>query len=212
MRLKTLVTGALQVNTYLLVCEESAEGLVIDPGGEGEAIWQFFEQEKVALKYIINTHGHPDHILANSYLKEHSQAEIVIHREDAQMLVTPDPLMLAMIPNSYVPTPTDIKVKEGEEIKLGLLSLRVIHTPGHTRGGISLLTDGVVFTGDTLFAGGIGRTDLPGGSYSTLINSIKEKLFVLDPKLQVLPGHGPASTLKEEMEHNPFLTDRGFDF
>ncbi len=212
MLLKTLVTGALQVNTYLLVCEESAEGLVIDPGGEGERIWRFFERQKVALKYIINTHGHPDHILANNYLKEQSQAPIVIHQEDAQMLVAPDPLMLAMMPNRYVPTPADIKLQEGDKIQVGKLSLQVIHTPGHTLGGICLLTDGVLFTGDTLFAGGIGRTDLPGGSYPTLINSIKEKLFVLDPSLQVLPGHGPASTLKEEMEHNPFLTDRGFDF
>jgi len=212
MRLKTLVTGALQVNTYLLVCEESAEGAVIDPGGDEEAIWRFFEQQKTALKYIINTHGHPDHIIANSYLKDRSQAQIVIHRDDAQMLVTADPLMLAMLPDKYVPTPADVKVKEGEEIRLGSLSLQVIHTPGHTPGGISLLTDGVLFSGDTLFAGGIGRTDFPGGSYPTLINSIKEKLFSLDPGLQVLPGHGPASTIKEEMEHNPFLTDRGVKF
>jgi glyoxylase-like metal-dependent hydrolase (beta-lactamase superfamily II) len=210
MRLKTLVTGVLQVNTYLLVCEESAEGVVIDPGDDGERIWRCFEQEKAALKYIINTHGHPDHIMANNYLKERSQAPIVIHREDAQMLVTPDPLMLAMVPGGYVPTPADVKLQEGDKIQVGKLSLQVVHTPGHTPGGISLLTDGVVFSGDTLFAGGIGRTDLPGGSYPTLINSIKEKLFCLDPGLQVLPGHGPASTIKEEMEHNPFLTDRGF--
>lgn len=205
MIVETLIIGALQVNTYLLICEKSKECAVIDPGGDEEKIWLKLTQHEVQLKYIINTHGHLDHIIGNTYLKERSHAKIIIHQDDAEMLINPHPSILSMMYGNYFPVPPDIKVKEGDKIKIGQVELEVIHTPGHTLGGICLLTDGLIFTGDTLFAGGIGRTDFPGGSYPTLISSIKDKLFPLDNKLKIYPGHGPASDLQTEIDHNPFL-------
>ena len=210
MLLQTLISGPLQVNTYLLGCEQSAVGAVIDPGGRVEDIERFLRRNKLRLQYIINTHAHPDHVLANWPLKRsHPRARLLIHQAEAKMLTNPDPLLCSMIAGDYVPQAADVLLRDGDEIRLGEIKLRVLHTPGHTQGGICLLGEGVLFSGDTLFAGGVGRTDFPGGSYQALLASIKKKLFALDPALKVLPGHGPASTIEDEMKYNPFLTETG---
>jgi hydroxyacylglutathione hydrolase len=205
MFLKKLVTGVLDVNTYIIGCKETNEGAVIDPGGREAEILEIIKQENLNLKYIINTHGHLDHSVGNSYLKEKTGVPIAIHTEDAIMLIIPQDPLLSLMLHEYSMIPADIELQDDEIIKLGNIELQVIHTPGHTPGGMCLLTDNVIFTGDTLFAGGIGRTDLVGGSYKQLVQSIKDKLLVLDGGLHVLPGHGGTSTIKRERESNPFL-------
>jgi glyoxylase-like metal-dependent hydrolase (beta-lactamase superfamily II) len=205
MFLETLVTGVLDVNTYIIGCKETNEGAVIDPGGREAEILEILEEENLELKYIINTHGHLDHSVGNSYLKEKTNAPIVIHAEDAIMLIIPQDPLLSLMLHEYTMIPADIELQDGEVIKVGNIELQVIHTPGHTPGGMCLITKDIIFTGDTLFAGGIGRTDLVGGSYKTLVQSIKDKLMVLDGRLKVLPGHGVATTIKRERESNPFL-------
>ncbi len=205
MWLKALITGVLDVNTYIIACRKTNEAAVIDPGGSEAEILHILENEHFKLKYIINTHGHLDHSVGNGYLKEATKAPIAIHAEDAIMLVIPQDPLLSLMLHEYTTVPADINLNENDVLKVGEINLKVIHTPGHTPGGMCLLTEGLIFTGDTLFAGAIGRTDLVGGSYTTLIRSIKEKLMVLDGRLKILPGHGGASSIKRERETNPFL-------
>jgi glyoxylase-like metal-dependent hydrolase (beta-lactamase superfamily II) len=157
------------------------------------------------LKYIINTHGHIDHIACNNLLKAKTKALLLIHRLDADMLVDANKNFSSFMGKVICSPPADKLLEEGDEISLGTLNLIVIHTPGHTPGGISLVSNNMVFSGDTLFAGGIGRTDLPGGSYPDLIKSIKEKLLILGDDKTIYPGHGPDSTIGEERRTNPYL-------
>ncbi len=205
MFLEKLVVGVLDVNCYVIGCKETNEGVVIDPGGREQEILDILKQENLRLKYIINTHGHLDHSVGNSYLQENTEAKIAIHAEDAIMLVIPQDPLLSLMLHEYVMVPADIELHNDDIINIGNIELRVIHTPGHTPGGMCLLGDDIIFTGDTLFAGGIGRTDLVGGSYTTLVQSIKDRLLVLDGGLKVLPGHGGPSSIKHERESNPFL-------
>jgi glyoxylase-like metal-dependent hydrolase (beta-lactamase superfamily II) len=200
-----LVTGVLDVNSYIVGCKETNAGAIIDPGGKEAEILEILKKENLTLKYIINTHGHLDHSVGNSYLKEKTGAPIAIHAEDAIMLVIPQDPLLSLMLHEYVMVPADIELKDNDTINIGQIELRVIHTPGHTPGGMCLINNGIIFTGDTLFAGGIGRTDLVGGSYNTLVQSIKDKLLVLDGSLKVLPGHGGLTSIKHERESNPFL-------
>jgi len=205
MILKTLVVGPFAVNCYILACQKTREGVVIDPGDEAERIIEVIEAENLSLKYLLLTHAHVDHVLGIPDLQERLDVQTLMHREDSFLIKN----LLAQAVSfglSIRGTPRiDGYVKEGDVIAFGTRSLQVIHTPGHTPGGICLLGKGEVFVGDTLFAGSIGRTDLPGGSYQTLIQSIKSKLFSLDDRLRVYPGHGPPTTIEEEKLHNPFL-------
>lgn len=208
MYFRKLIVGPLQTNCYILACKKSKEAIVIDPGGEKEVeiIINDLKENNLNLRYIINTHGHIDHILGNKLLKESTQASLLIHQLDADSLLQEINEKFSIFLGKEVSSPSpDRFLVDGEEINLGSLKLKVIHTPGHTPGGISLLVKEVIFTGDSLFAGGIGRTDLPGGSYFDLLNSIKERLLVLDDAITIYPGHGPASTIGWERKNNPFL-------
>ena len=210
MFLKKLVVGVLETNCYLISCKKTKQAAVIDPGGENEVdlILDFLQKNNFDLKYIINTHGHIDHIAGNNLLKAKTEALLLIHRLDADMLVDANKNFSSFMGKEICSPPADKLLEEGDEIVLGRLNLRVIHTPGHTPGGISLVSNNIIFTGDTLFAGGIGRTDLPGGSYQDLIKSIKEKLLILGDDKIIYPGHGPYSTIGEEKRTNPYLIDR----
>ena len=188
MEIVNLIVGELEVNCYLVGDREKNEWLVIDPGGDEEKILEAIEKRKADIKFIINTHGHPDHTGANNIIKKETGAPLYIHKEDASLLSKPDHFL-----------------KEGDILPLGDTSLKVIHTPGHTRGGICLLAPEALFSGDTLFAGSIGRTDLPGGSLPVLLRSIRDKLFSLPENTKVYPGHGPQTTIGEEKRSNPFL-------
>ena len=205
-----LTTGPLLTNCYIVACEKTFEALVIDPGfSEYESNYVFSEINKHGLqvKYILNTHGHVDHISGNALMKEETKAKILIHQADAEMLSNPLKNFSLMLGSPLVSPPPDLTLKDGDVLRIGSLEFRVLHTPGHTLGSISLYcrNEKVVFTGDTLFAGSIGRTDLPGASYKALISSIKMKLLNLPDETIVYPGHGGETTIGMERKLNPFL-------
>jgi len=204
---KSIKVGRLATNCYILGCPETLEGAVIDPGDEADYILTIVEEENLKLKYIINTHGHSDHIGANEEVKRSTGAQILIHAADEKFLLEPKQNLSSYYQEPIVGPAADQLLSEGDLIEVGnTIKLKVIHTPGHTPGGICLLGDNFILTGDTLFAGSIGRTDLPGGSYDLIIRSIKEKLLPLPNNLLVYPGHGPSSTLQKEKETNSFLS------
>lgn len=203
--LKAFTVGPMEANCYILYNPDKREGLIIDPGAEGSRLIKFIKQEKISINYIINTHGHPDHIGANRKIKEHTNAPILIHQYDAPMLTKSESVLPLIFPLESSSPPADTFIKDGDLIECAGMKLKVLHTPGHTPGGISLLIDDSIFTGDTLFSGSIGRSDLPGGSQEVLLNSIK-KILSLDENLIIYPGHGPSTTVSEELHSNPFIT------
>lgn len=206
MILKKLGVGPLGTNCYIIGCPETLEGAVIDPGGDGELIKQEIDGANLQIKYIINTHGHGDHIGSNREIKDATQAPLLIHEADAEFLTDAKKNMTGYFGESLVGPKADDFLREGDVLNIGsTIKLEVIHTPGHTPGCICLDTGEHLFTGDTLFAGSIGRTDLVGGSYEDLISSVRNKIFTLTGERQVWPGHGPGSTLSYEKQTNPFF-------
>ena len=203
--IKDLVVGPLMANCFIFGCNKTKEAVVIDPGGDADRILLSLADSELKVKYIINTHGHFDHVCGNGKMKDATGADILIHPLDAPMLgmLSSNAAVFGIsLENS---PPCDHTIEEGETISFGNISLKVIHTPGHTPGGISLYTDGIVFVGDTLFAGSIGRTDFPGGDFDTLISSIKTKLFDMEDDMRVLSGHGPETSIGSEKRFNPFV-------
>jgi len=204
-----LVVGPIQANCYVLGCERTIEAAVIDPGGDVDKILMTLSKDKFRCVYIINTHGHFDHTGDNKRLKEVTGAKLVIHRADAPMILhqgSNGSLWGMEVEDS---PPPDLYVEEKDVITFGDISLKVLHTPGHSPGGISLVSDKMVFVGDTLFAGSIGRTDLPGGDYEELIRNVKEKIFPLGDDVVIYPGHGPKTTVGREKRSNPFFASGG---
>jgi glyoxylase-like metal-dependent hydrolase (beta-lactamase superfamily II) len=196
--------GAFAANCYLVACDRTLDGVVIDPGAEAKRILDMVHREKVNVRYIINTHGHVDHVGANEELRQALGAPILIHEADGEMCKKPHASLSAFLGRMKLAEPDRLLVG-GEKLTVGDLVLEVIETPGHTRGSITLLAGGALFTGDTLFAGSIGRTDLPGGSFEEILRSIREKLLVFPDQTAVYPGHGPETTIGEEKSYNPFL-------
>lgn len=204
MILKGLVVGPLATNCYIVGSEATGEGMIIDPGDEGEAILETVRQEKLDVKLIVLTHGHTDHIGALKEVKEATGAELALHADDMRILNARMSRLLGSGPSDPVPQP-DRFLKDGDYVEIGDLRFLVIHTPGHSPGGICLLGHGILFSGDTLFQYSIGRADFPGSSYAQLLNSIHTKLMVLPDEAIVLPGHGPDTTIGDERRRNPFL-------
>lgn len=207
MLIKTLTVGPFMANCYLVACPQTREAVVIDPGDEPQEILAAIAREGLRVRYIINTHGHIDHIAANDAVARATGAPVLIHAADAPMLTDPSRNLSLFSGEPVRCEPADQLLRDGDEIAVGTLVFRVIHTPGHTPGAISLLCGQTLFTGDTLFAWSIGRTDFPGGDQKTLIRSIKERLFTLPEETEVYPGHGEPTTIGEEKSSNPFVSD-----
>lgn len=192
-------------NTYLVWDENLKQAMIIDPAAPDRILIEEIKNLKLDLKYIINTHGHGDHIAGNKLIKDSFPASLCIHEADAAKLIDVK-LNLSEFWNADIVSPSaDILFKDGDKFTLGSYEVTVIHTPGHSAGSICLLVDGLLFSGDTLFLKGIGRTDLPGGNYEMLISSIADRLFILPDETVVLPGHGPDSTIGKEKRNNPFV-------
>jgi glyoxylase-like metal-dependent hydrolase (beta-lactamase superfamily II) len=209
MVVKQYEVGNFAVFCYLIGDEESGEGLFIDPADDTKTL--LVEAKSLGLnkiKYIVNTHSHVDHIMGNAEMAKKTGAKIIIHEEDATALVRTPSYLLEMFGATPSP-PADGVVKEGDVIQVGNVKLKVIHTPGHSAGGICLYLDGMVFTGDTLFVGSVGRTDFPGSSWEVLEASIRQKLYVLPGETVVFPGHNygsaPTTTIQYERRRNPFV-------
>ena len=206
MIIERLVVGPIEANCYIIGDEASKEGLVIDPGADGKMIIKRVAELGLNIKYIILTHSHFDHVLATAAVKDASGALLAVHKSDSSTLNDGLLARLAGIVTEKVPEP-EILLGGWDNLSIGNLTFTVIHTPGHTPGGIALYGQDVIFTGDTMFQTGIGRTDLPGGNYEQIMDSINSRLMVLDDEIKVYPGHGPDTTIGDERRGNPFLVN-----
>jgi hydroxyacylglutathione hydrolase len=205
MEYRSYIVGDLMVNCYLLW--SGAEAGVIDPGGSVDELVQFLTEHRLQLKWILNTHGHADHIAGNAALHQEYGAPILIHQADQAMLTSPTANLSIFIGDNIVSPDADRVLHDGDQLTLGGEIITVIATPGHTPGGISLYTRGLLFAGDTLFQESIGRTDFPGGNHQELLAAIKERLFILPAETIVLPGHGGLTSIGHEIKHNPFIAE-----
>ena len=208
MMVQVFTVGRFFTNCYVVGCEDTKEAIVIDPGFdaqlEAERVFKFIDKNGLALKFIVNTHGHPDHTCGNGIVKKRFHIPILIHEYDAQMLGKSSNEIGQLFEFRNISPPAEMLLHDEDVVKFGKIVLTVIHSPGHSRGGILLLGEKAVFTGDTLFAGSIGRTDFPESSQLDMKLSLR-KLTNLPNNLVVYPGHGPATTIGEEKRSNPFL-------
>ncbi|MGQ9682574.1 MAG: MBL fold metallo-hydrolase [Anaerolineae bacterium] len=206
LRVLVLSVGPLQTNCYIARCDQGHDAVIIDAAGDADVILRAVREQRLAVRLIVCTHAHFDHVGANEAVRAATGAPIAIHRLDAAALTQPVQLFGFSLGGPPSP-PADRLLEDGEVLTVGACTLQVLHTPGHTPGGISLYNAeaGIVFSGDALFCQGIGRTDLPGGDPDTLLRSIRQRLLTLPPETMVYPGHGPATTIGAERDCNPFL-------
>ena len=205
MLLETLVVGPLAVNCYLVGDEATREAIVIDPGDDARDILDTIRRGRLIVKAIVNTHAHFDHVGALSEVREATGAPFMLHADEAPILGAASASAAMFGIKIADPKPADRLLREGDEVRVGNLALKVLFTPGHTPGGICLLGGKCVFVGDTLFQGSIGRTDFPGGDYGTLMASIRDKLLPLPDETVIYAGHGAVTTIGEEKQVNPFV-------
>lgn len=205
MKVKVFTNGSFEENCYLAIDEPTGEALIIDPGSQAKSIIQWVKEEKCKVKYVINTHGHSDHIGANTEVCNEFGVKLGIHPLDAPMLTDAKLNLSTYWGEPILSKKADFFLNENDVVKCGDSELRVVHTPGHTPGGICLVGEKIIFSGDSLFADSIGRTDFPGGSTVALIKSLKEKILPLDGSIIVYPGHGPTTTIDHERTYNPYF-------
>lgn len=210
--IKQIPVGSYQVHTYLVACPSTKRAVIIDPAGEAEKLLALIEEEGVRVEYILNTHGHADHVLANRQLKEVLSVPVCMHAADDRFFsdntVRQESEKELGLP---APEPADKRLQDGDVLEVGKLRIEVIHTPGHTPGSVCFRVGDNLFTGDTLFVGDVGRTDLTGGSLDMLLESLAKRVIVLPKETKIWPGHdygdSPSSTIGREMEENPYITD-----
>lgn len=210
--IRQLLVGPFAVFTYIVACPRTKEGVIIDPAGENEKILGALKEEGIRVRYILNTHGHADHVMENEALKRAVSAPTCMHEADNRFFARKEiaeqsAKELGLPPAEAV----DRELKDGDLLEVGTLGIQVIHTPGHSPGSVCYYVEDNLFTGDTLFVGAAGRTDLTGGSLDTLIESIEKKILALPKGTVIWPGHDygetPTSTIGREMEENPYITD-----
>lgn len=208
MIVKQFEVGNFNIFSYLVGDEQAGECLYIDPSSQCDMLVKQAESLGLTIKYIVNTHCHIDHVMGNGEMIRKTGAKVILHEADVDGMEERDPNILAMF-RAQNPPPPDILVRDGDLVKVGSVELKVLHTPGHTPGGMCLYIEGMVFTGDSLFVGSIGRTDLPGGNYHELETSIRKRLYTLPEDTIVYPGHNyghlPTSTIGQEMQFNAFV-------
>lgn len=205
MAVERMTTGPLSENTYLLYDPAGGEAFIVDPGGEPERLQRLIAAKNLTVKAIVNTHGHPDHIAAVKTLQEALNVPFYLHPDD-NMHATASATYASHLGLNFSGVPRfDHPLAHDETLTLGTQTVRVIHTPGHTPGGVCLLMEGDLLSGDTLFAGSVGRSDLLGGNGDLLLRMIRERLLTLPPETRVHPGHGPSTTIGAEARHNPYL-------
>jgi hydroxyacylglutathione hydrolase len=206
MILSTVHVGVTQTNCYIVGCEETRDGVVIDPGGHPGRILRAVEENDLAIRYVLNTHCHFDHMQANAEVVAAVDAPLALHPAEMPILEAKGGAALFGLPEVESPMP-DVELEDGQVLEVGGLRFQVLHTPGHSPGGVTfyLEEEGAAFDGDVLFAGGIGRTDLPGGDWDTLERSIREVLFALPDETVLYPGHMSKTTVGHEKAHNPWL-------
>jgi hydroxyacylglutathione hydrolase len=201
-----LELGPFFVNCYIVGDPDSKKGIIIDPGWDAAEIIAHANRHDLTIESIIITHGHADHIVALEEVRRHFGAKVMIGEKDAQMLINPSTNLSASLGEELTTKPADKFLHDGDIIQVGKFQFTVLETPGHSPGSISLYGHDVVFTGDALFLGSVGRTDLPGGSHETLLDSIQQKLLILPEDTIVYSGHGPDTTIGQERDFNPFLS------
>lgn len=205
MLVQKLEVGPLQVNCYLIGCPDTRQAMVVDPGGDGERILEALRSHHLELRAVVNTHGHFDHTGANRFLVEKTGAALMIHESDVPLLKVGHQHAAAYGLTAEPSPAPDRLLRDEDSLTIGNLKFTVLHLPGHSPGGIALSTEGRVFAGDILFAGSIGRTDLPGGDHRALIDGIRRKLMILPDDTVVHPGHGPETTIGREKRINPYV-------
>ncbi|MCP4543791.1 MAG: MBL fold metallo-hydrolase [Chloroflexi bacterium] len=206
MLLHSVAVGITQTNCYIVGCEETQEGVVIDPGGHPQRILKLIEENDLTIRYVLNTHCHFDHMGANAKIVAATNAPLALHPEEVPMLQARGGSVMFGVPVEESPMP-DLELEHGQELKVGTLRFQVLHMPGHSLGSVTfyLEKESVAFDGDTLFAMGVGRTDLHGGSWEILERSIRDVLFTLPDETVIYPGHGPSTTVGRERQSNPWL-------
>lgn len=205
MKILALEVGMIGTNCYIAINEATNAGVVIDPGGDGAKILSIIEKHGVKIEAIFITHGHSDHIMALDEVRSATGAKVYISKADEPMLTNANTNLSMFMGQNQTFSAADEYFTDNQELSVAGMNFKILATPGHTLGGMCILTDKVVFCGDTIFAESIGRTDLPGGSYEQILKSIKEKILPLADDVQLLPGHGPATTVGWERRRNPFL-------
>lgn len=202
---ETFPAGPFECNCTVLACGDTKDAIVIDPGGELERIAEIVAHYDLTVRAIVHTHAHLDHIYGTRDVKQKHGGEICLHRDDA-FLYDGFAMQAAMFGWKVQPTaPVDRWINDGDRVAMGKRELAVIHTPGHTPGSVCFALDKIMLSGDTLFRRSIGRTDLPGGDSQQIARSIQERLYTCDPDTLVIPGHGPTTTIGDEMKANPFV-------
>jgi glyoxylase-like metal-dependent hydrolase (beta-lactamase superfamily II) len=208
MILRDFTVGSLEVRAYLVGCPDTGDAFIVDPAGSVEELNKEAGRLGLTIKLIVNTHGHPDHTCGNAAMKDITGAPVVMHRDDDEFFRRPEVVSTFLAWGFEAAPPADIHF--GDTLEIGSLKFDVIHTPGHSPGSVCIFGNGIVITGDTLFIDGIGRTDLPGGSYDTLMKSLREKVITLPDETRVLPGHhygpSPVATIGEQKRTNPYLS------
>jgi glyoxylase-like metal-dependent hydrolase (beta-lactamase superfamily II) len=210
MLVEQMLVGNMAVFCYIVACEKEKQGLIIDPAGDEHYILSEVKELGLTINYVVNTHAHADHTCGNSIILAKTGAPLVLHEDESDQMLTYMNKAFSMALGKQPSPRPSIMVRDGDILRIGKSQLQIIHTPGHSPGSICLYGEGNLFTGDTLFVGAVGRTDLGGGSFEVLINSLR-KLLTLPPETKVWPGHDygdkPVSTLAIERETNPYITD-----